>query len=67
MREDRAHEYREPAGKQEMEPQIYKSSKENLYDKIPLSKKQLDIIIAILIAAIIVFFVFGALIGNNII
>jgi len=43
-----------------------KGKKEELYDKIPLTKKQLDIIIVILIAAIVLFLVFGALIGNGI-
>ena len=40
--------------------------KEDLYDKIPLSKKQLDIAIVILIIALIAFLTFGVLIGNNI-
>jgi len=42
-----------------------KGRKESLYDKIPLTKRQLDVIIAILIAAIIIFLTLGALIGNN--
>ena len=41
--------------------------KESLYDKIPLTKKQLDVIIIILMAALIFFIVLGALIGNGII
>ena len=48
------------------ETPIVKGKKEELYDKIPLTKKQLDIIIVILIAAIVLFLVFGALIGNGI-
>ena len=44
-----------------------KGSKEWVYDKIPISVKQLDIIIVVLIAALIVFFVLGALKGNGII
>lgn len=44
-----------------------KGSKEWVYDKIPLSVKQLDIIIVVLIAALIIFFVLGALKGNGII
>jgi hypothetical protein len=60
-------EDREPAENHEIKPPIYKGTKENLYDKIPLSKKQLNIIIVILIVAIIVFLTLGALIGNGII
>lgn len=41
--------------------------KENLYDKIPLTKSQLDVIIFILLIAFVVFFVLGALIGNGVI
>ncbi|MCL2151436.1 MAG: hypothetical protein FWH57_00505 [Oscillospiraceae bacterium] len=41
--------------------------KESFYDKIPLTKKQLNVIIIILIIAVIVFFVLGALIGNGVI
>jgi len=44
-----------------------KGTKESFYDKIPITKKQLDIIIAILFAALIIFLVFGTLIGNRII
>ena len=40
--------------------------KENLYDKIPLSKKQLDIIIVILIIAFLAVLTFGVLVGNDI-
>lgn len=43
-----------------------KPAKEGLYDRIPLTKKQLDVIIVILVAAIIVFLVIGALVGNRI-
>ena len=43
------------------------TSKESLYDRIPLTKKQLDVIIIFLIAAIIIFLIFGALVGNRII
>ena len=42
-----------------------KGRKETLYDKIPLSKRQLDVIIAILTAAIIIFMALGALVGNK--
>jgi len=45
----------------------YKGSKERLYDMIPLTKKHLDIIIAILLVALVVFLVLGALIGNGVI
>ena len=38
-----------------------KGAKERFYDKIPLSKKQLDIIIVVLIAAIIILIVVGAM------
>jgi len=48
-------------------PPLTKGPKENFYDKIPLSKKQLDIIIVILVAALIIFFILGALVGNGII
>lgn len=44
-----------------------KAAKENVYDKIPLTVKQLDVIIAILLVAFVVFFVIGALKGNGII
>ncbi len=43
-----------------------KGLKENLYDKIPLTVKQLDIIIILLILAFIFFFVVGALKGRGI-
>jgi len=42
-----------------------KGHKESLYDKIPLSKKQLDVIIIVLTVAIIIFIVLGVLVGNN--
>ena len=45
---------------------IKKGAKENLYDKIPLTVKQLDIIIAVMIALFVVFFVIGVLKGNGI-
>jgi len=41
--------------------------KEGIYDRIPLNKRQLNIIIVILVAAIIIFLVLGALVGNGII
>ena len=41
--------------------------KESLYDMIPLSKKQLDVIIAVLVVALLLFIVIGALVGNGII
>ena len=41
--------------------------KETLYDMIPLTKKQLNVIIAVLAIALIVFIVIGALVGNGII
>lgn len=44
-----------------------KGRKESLYDKIPLTKKQLDIIIIFLAAAIIIFLLIGTLLGNGII
>lgn len=43
-----------------------KGFKENLYDKIPLTVKQLDIIIFLLLVAFVVFFIIGALKGNGI-
>ena len=44
-----------------------KNAKERLYDKIPFTKKQMDIIIAVLIVAFVVLFVLGALKGNGLI
>ena len=41
--------------------EIQKGAKENLYDKIPLTIKQLDIFIAVMIALFVVFFVIGIL------
>jgi len=54
-----------PAGEQK--PPQAKWAKESIYDRIPLSKKQLNIIIIVLVIAIIFFLVMGALIGNGII
>jgi len=48
------------------EKPVSKSAKEDLYDKIPITKKQLDILIAILFAALIILLVFGTLVGNRI-
>ncbi len=42
-----------------------KPAKERLYDKIPLSVKQLDIILVVLAVAFVVFLVLGALKGND--
>ena len=47
-------------------PPVIKGRKESLYDKIPLTLKQLDIIIVFLVIALIVFLVLGALFGNGI-
>ena len=41
-------------------------AKERLYDKIPLSVKQLDIILIVLAIAFVVFLVLGALVGNGV-
>lgn len=60
--EDKASE-----AKQESEQKTKIGAKEQLYDKIPLTKAQLDIIIVLLVIAFIVFFVIGALKGNGII
>jgi hypothetical protein len=49
------------------DPASVPNAKERLYDKIPLSAKQLGVIIWILIFALIAAFVIGALVGNNII
>ena len=46
-------------------PNGSKGPKESLYDKIPLTVKQLDIIIILLIAAFFVFFILGALAGRG--
>jgi hypothetical protein len=42
-----------------------KSAKENLYDKIPLTVKQLDIILVLCAAAIFIAFVLGILDGKG--
>ena len=48
-------------------PEAQKNAKERLYDKIPLTVKQLNVIIAILIVALVTFLVIGTLLGNGII
>ena len=50
----------------EQKPSENDGFKESVYDKIPLTKKQLDIIIIILMIALIGFLVFGVLVGNGI-
>ncbi len=45
----------------------YKNPKEKLYDKIHLSVKQLDIIIAIIVAGLVIALTLGILTGNKII
>ena len=47
--------------------EIKKGAKENLYDKLPFTIKQLDIVITVMIVLFVVFFVVGALKGNGII
>ena len=42
-------------------------AKESLYDKIPVTLKQLDIFIAVMVGLFIAFFVIGILKGNGII
>ncbi len=42
------------------------NAKERLYDKIPLSVKQLDIILIVLAVAFVVFLVLGTLVGNGV-
>jgi hypothetical protein len=44
-----------------------RGAKEHFYDKVPLTLKQLNVIIVILIIAIILFLTFGSLIGNGVI
>ena len=44
-----------------------KNAKESFYDKIPLTLKQLDIIIVVVIIVLIAAFALGVLIGNGII
>jgi len=51
----------------ESKPPENKYVKESVYDRIPLNKKQLNVIIAILIVAIIVMLTLGVLVGNDII
>ena len=46
-------------------PLDQKYTKERLYDKIPFNKKQMDIIVIVLIVMCIVAMVIGFLKGNN--
>ena len=43
----------------------FKNAKEHFYDKIPLTVHQLDILIGVLMAAIVVFLVLGTMAGNG--
>ena len=52
---------------EDSDPTKRKPVKETLYDKIKLSKKQMDIIIILLVIAFFFFFIVGALKGNGII
>ena len=65
-REDSVSAPQTAAAAENQPPADHKSAKERLYDKIPLTVKQLDVIIVICIAVIIFAFVFGALKGNGI-
>ena len=47
--------------------EIPKGPKERLYDKVPLSVKQLNLIIICLVIAFFVFFVLGILAGQGVI
>jgi len=42
-----------------------KGIKEHFYDTLPFTIKQMDIIIALLLAALVIFFIIGALKGNG--
>jgi hypothetical protein len=42
-----------------------KGIKESFYDTLPFTKRQMDIIIVMLFAALVIFFVIGALKGNG--
>lgn len=42
-----------------------KGIKERFYDTLPFTIKQMDIIIALLFAALVIFFVIGVLKGNG--
>lgn len=42
-----------------------KGIKERFYDKLPFTKRQMDIIIVLLFAALVIFFTIGALKGNG--
>ena len=46
--------------------EIPKGPKERFYDKIPLTVKQLDLIIICLAAAFVIFFILGVLAGKGI-
>ena len=46
-------------------PAVPAGTKEHIYDRIPLSKKQLDVIIIVLIIALLFFFIVGAIVGNR--
>ncbi|MEA5050165.1 MAG: hypothetical protein VB021_01685 [Oscillospiraceae bacterium] len=47
-------------------PEEFKNAKEKLYDKIPLTVHQLDVIIVVLVILFFVFYVVGALRGRGI-
>ena len=55
-----------PDTAQEKPPEEFKNAKEKLYDKIPLTVHQLDIIIVVLVILFVVFYVVGALRGHGI-
>ena len=65
MKQDRTNETHE-ANEINKKAEIKKGAKENLYDKIPLTLKQLDIIIVVMILLFIVFLIIGVLKGNGI-
>jgi len=54
-----------PEAAEAHKPPAKNYTKEGIYDKIPLTKKQLDVIIVVLIVAIVVFLVLGILKGNG--
>lgn len=70
MDENMNHESEEASLQPEAAPaqaSVPMGAKERLYSKITLTKKQMDVIVTILIIATVLAFVLGALIGNGII
>ena len=54
-------------GKRSFDIDYYAKKKEDLYDKLPFTLKQLDIIIAVLVVLFVVAFIVGAMKGKGVI